>query len=136
MIRWHMEPNPEQNVIVLDFGAQYSQLIARRIRECRVYCEILPYDTPLEELAARRPGRGAAARIRGPRLHREHGCRRDGKPGAEAVRGAVPSGGDAYGPREGAAPELPGRGLRLRADLDDGEFHPPGDGADPGAGRR
>ena len=46
---------PQEHVVVIDFGAQYSQLIARRIRECRVYCEILPYDTPAEELAARKP---------------------------------------------------------------------------------
>ncbi|HET6452879.1 MAG TPA: glutamine-hydrolyzing GMP synthase [Armatimonadota bacterium] len=45
----------QEHVVVIDFGAQYSQLIARRIRECNVYCEILPYDTPAEELAARKP---------------------------------------------------------------------------------
>lgn len=45
----------QELVAVIDFGAQYSQLIARRIRECRVYCEILPHDIRAEELAARRP---------------------------------------------------------------------------------
>ncbi len=45
----------EELVIILDFGGQYTQLIARRVRECRVYCEILPYDTPTEEIRTRSP---------------------------------------------------------------------------------
>lgn len=42
-------------VAVIDFGAQYSQLIARRVRECHVYCELWPHTTPLHELLARQP---------------------------------------------------------------------------------
>ena len=44
-----------ETVIVLDFGGQYNQLIARRVRECHVYCEVLPYTTPLETLKAKAP---------------------------------------------------------------------------------
>ena len=40
----------KEMVIVLDFGGQYNQLIARRVRECNVYCEIKPYDISIEEL--------------------------------------------------------------------------------------
>jgi GMP synthase (glutamine-hydrolysing) len=44
-----------ESIIILDFGSQYSMLIARRIRECHVYCEILPSDTPWERIASLNP---------------------------------------------------------------------------------
>ena len=42
-------------IAILDFGSQYTQLIARRVRECKVYCEILPFTTNLQELFDRKP---------------------------------------------------------------------------------
>ena len=46
---------PHQTVIILDFGGQYNQLIARRVREQGVYCEVRPHTTPVEELRALKP---------------------------------------------------------------------------------
>ena len=42
-------------IVVLDFGSQYAQLIARRIREVRVYSELFPWDTPAEMVMALKP---------------------------------------------------------------------------------
>ena len=67
-----------QKVLILDFGGQYNQLIARRVRECNVYCEVHPYDMPLEEIRAYNPigiiftgGPSSVYEEGAPRLSRE-----------------------------------------------------------------
>lgn len=45
----------QETVIIVDFGGQYAQLIARRVRECGVYCEILPYTKSAEEILSHEP---------------------------------------------------------------------------------
>ena len=45
----------QEKVLVIDFGGQYNQLVARRVRECNVYCEIYSYRTALEQIKAMNP---------------------------------------------------------------------------------
>ncbi len=79
-------------VLVVDFGAQYAQLIARRVREARVYSEIVPHDTPVAELLAKRPA--AIILSGGP-----SSVYAEGAPnvGAELFQAGVPTLGICYG---------------------------------------
>lgn len=45
----------QQTVVILDFGGQYNQLIARRVRELNVYCELLPYNTDIQKIKSKNP---------------------------------------------------------------------------------
>lgn len=46
---------PQERVLILDFGSQYTQLIARKIRELKVYAEIIPFHTPVEDIRKEKP---------------------------------------------------------------------------------
>ena len=45
----------EETILILDFGSQYTQLIARRVREQKVYCEILPFNKSIQEIRSKNP---------------------------------------------------------------------------------
>ncbi len=50
-----MSAAQDYKVIVIDYGAQYARLIARRVRECKVYSKIIPHDTPIDEIKKMKP---------------------------------------------------------------------------------
>ena len=50
-----MDNIQQEKVIVIDFGGQYNQLVARRVRECQVYCEIYSYRTALDKIKEMNP---------------------------------------------------------------------------------
>ena len=50
-----MQLPEEEKIIILDFGSQYTQLIARRVREQKVYCEILPFNASIDSIREVQP---------------------------------------------------------------------------------
>ena len=49
------EQSGHELILVIDFGGQYNQLIARRVREQNIYCEVIPYTTPIEKIRGKNP---------------------------------------------------------------------------------
>jgi GMP synthase (glutamine-hydrolysing) len=85
-------PPTRATVLILDFGSQYSQLIARRVREANVYCELVPGTTPWAELAKRTPS--ALILSGGPASVYEPGAP---QVDPEALRAGIPVLGICYG---------------------------------------
>ena len=79
MSAWAIEPGAPGRgdpaagpILVVDFGAQYAQLIARRVREAHVYSEIVPHTATAAELMARRPS--GIILSGGPEIGQRHPC--------------------------------------------------------------
>ncbi len=90
---WHHETRvTHQTIVVLDFGSQFTQLIARRLRELSVYSEILPFDTPYPDIERRNPA--GIILSGGPKSVRESGAPRCD---AAVYRTTVPLLGICYG---------------------------------------